>query len=84
MFYVYALKSLKDGSIYIGCTNNLRRRVEEHNKGEGKSTKHRAPFELIYYEAYKSEKDAKYREHNLKRFAVAHHHLKKRIANSLA
>ena len=84
MFYVYALKSLKDGSLYIGSTNDLKRRIAEHNKGEGMSTKKRSPFELVYYEAYKAEKDARYREHNLKRFAVAHYHLKKRIACSLA
>ena len=77
-------KVVKDGSLYIGYTNNLKRRIAEHNKGEGIATKHKAPLEMIYYEAYKSEKDAKYRERNLKRFAVAHHHLKKRIANSLA
>ncbi len=69
MFFVYILKSKKDDSIYIGYTNDLKRRVEEHNGGENKSTKFKAPFELVYYEAYKSQSDAKYRESNLKRFS---------------
>ncbi len=83
MFYLYILKSKKDGSIYIGHTNDLKRRFEEHNKGLSKYTKFKMPFELIYYEAYKSKADAKYREKNLKRFAQAYTQLKKRIKNSL-
>ena len=34
MFYVYVLKSRKNGSVYIGYTSNLRRRFEEHNNLE--------------------------------------------------
>ena len=83
MFYVYLLKSKKDGKTYIGYTNDLRRRLNEHNNLESKSTKSRAPFELIYYESYKSESDAKYREANLKHFAQAFSQLKRRIKNSL-
>jgi len=83
MFYVYILKSKKDNSIYIGYTNDLKRRFEEHNNLENKSTKHKAPFELVYYESYKSSSDAKYREKNLKRFANAYIQLKRRIKNSL-
>jgi len=44
MHYLYFLKSKKDGRLYIGITNNLRRRIEEHNKCENKSTAHRGPF----------------------------------------
>ncbi len=84
MFYVYVLKSRKDNSLYIGYTNDLKRRLEEHNGGKNKSTKFKTSFELIYYEAYKSESDAKYREKNMKRFAQAYSALKKRIKNSLA
>ena len=83
MFYVYVLKSKKDGSIYIGYTDDLKRRFREHNKGQNRSTKSKAPFEIIYYEAYKSKSDAKYRENNLKRFAQAYSHLKRRIRGSL-
>ncbi len=84
MFFVYILKSKKDNSIYIGYTSDLKRRFEEHNGGKNKSTKFKVPFELIYYEAYRSESDAKYRESNLKRFAQAYSALKGRIKNSLA
>ena len=55
MYYVYVLKSLKDGDLYTGSTNNLKRRFEEHNLGKEKSTRYRRPFELIYYEACKTD-----------------------------
>ncbi|MBI2630987.1 GIY-YIG nuclease family protein [Candidatus Nomurabacteria bacterium] len=62
MFYVYILKSLKDEKLYIGYSSDLRKRFKAHQGGEVKSTKPRRPFELIFYEAYKSMKDAKRRE----------------------
>lgn len=83
MFYVYIIKSKKDGELYIGSTNDLRKRFQEHNSGLNRSTKHRVPFELIYYEAYKSESDARKREHNLKLRANALSQLKRRISKSL-
>ena len=55
MFYVYILKSLKDKNLYIGSTNNLERRLKQHNNSEVFSTKSRVPFEIIYYEAYKQK-----------------------------
>ncbi|MDP3685036.1 MAG: GIY-YIG nuclease family protein, partial [Ignavibacteria bacterium] len=51
MYYVYVLKSLKDGNFYKGYTKDLKKRFEDHNKGKVESTKLRTPFELIYYEA---------------------------------
>ncbi|MDO8514062.1 MAG: GIY-YIG nuclease family protein [bacterium] len=83
MFYVYVLKSEKDGKLYIGHSNDLKRRLAEHNDGKSMSTKVRKPFKLVYYEAYASSSDAKYREHQLKRFSGATTHLRKRIKNSL-
>lgn len=83
MFFVYILRSQKDEKLYIGFTNNLRRRMQEHNSGLNRSTKFRRPLELIYYEAYKSEKDAKNREKNLKLFGRALGGLKRRISSSL-
>jgi putative endonuclease len=61
-FYVYVLKSLKKNFIYVGFTSDLKRRVEEHNSGSEFSTKPYTPFDLIHYEAYRNEKDAKRRE----------------------
>jgi putative endonuclease len=84
MFCVYVIKSQKNKSLYIGFTNNLRRRLAEHNKNQSDYTKNKGPYEVIYCEFYKSEKDAKVREENLKRFAQAYTELKKRIKNSLA
>ena len=66
MYYVYALKSLKDDKFYTGFTDNLERRIGEHNRGEEPSTKPRVPFELIYFEGCLNKKDAIAREKQLK------------------
>jgi len=84
MFYIYILKSQKDHNLYIGSTNNIERRIKQHNEGKVFSTKSRVPLEIIYYEAYKSESDARKREHNLKLRSRAHAQLKKRIEDSLS
>jgi putative endonuclease len=83
MFYMYVLKSKKDIELYIGSTNDLRKRLKEHNSGNVRSTKIRIPFELVYYEAYKAEKDAREREQNLKLRSRSFAQLKKRIVNSV-
>ncbi|MBI3632970.1 MAG: GIY-YIG nuclease family protein [Candidatus Vogelbacteria bacterium] len=63
MFYfTYVLKSLKDDRMYIGWTNNLRNRIESHNKGNVESTAERRPLQLIYYEACNSRDSAIKRE----------------------
>ena len=55
MFYAYVLKSEKNGILYYGSTDDLKRRFSEHNSGiGGKYTKDNKPFELLYYEAYKT------------------------------
>ena len=83
MFYVYVLKSSQDEELYIGSTNDLKRRVREHQNGESFSTKLRRPFELIYYEAYKNEHDARIREQALKLRGNARRFLKERMRGSL-
>ncbi|OGG74012.1 hypothetical protein A3A40_01360 [Candidatus Kaiserbacteria bacterium RIFCSPLOWO2_01_FULL_54_20] len=83
MFYVYMLMSRKDGKQYIGYTTDLKRRFSEHNEGKNFSTKSRVPFDLLYYEAYISQADAKQREHNLKSSAGATTALKRRLPTSL-
>ncbi len=60
--YVYLLSSLKSGKWYIGCTNNLRKRLNEHNIGEAGYTKGRGPFNLIYFEGCINKLDAFARE----------------------
>jgi putative endonuclease len=64
--YVYVLRSLKDRNFYTGYTTDLRQRVADHNAGKARTTRHRRPLELIYYEAYLLPKDAKARELFLK------------------
>ena len=83
MFYVYVIKSKKDRTLYIGLTQDLRKRFSEHNQGLSNYTKSHRPFALIYYEAYKSERDARMRERKLKQFKNSYTELKKRIKYSL-
>ena len=66
MHYVYLLLSDKDGKFYTGSTNNLKRRIYEHNSGNVRSTRNRRPLKLIYYEACLNDDDAKQREIYLK------------------
>jgi putative endonuclease len=63
MYYVYLLKD-KFGKIYIGYTNNLKRRLKDLARGRSKYLKSRRPIKLIYYEAYLSAEDAKKGEKN--------------------
>ncbi len=83
MFFVYILKSKKDKELYIAYTNDLRKRLKEHNLGLVRATKSRRPLHLVYYKAYASKHDATKREHNLKLRAKALRQLKNRIASSL-
>ena len=66
MFYNYVLQSKKDNQWYTGYTDDLRKRIEEHNKGLVYSTRKRRPFKVIYYETCVDERDAKMREQYLK------------------
>ncbi len=59
MWYVYILKSISTSFIYIGSTNDLKRRLGEHNNGLTQSTKHYAPFEMLAYVAVKTEAKAR-------------------------
>jgi len=80
MYYVYLLLSkIKTNQIYIGSTNNLDRRLKQHNQGKVFSTKPYLPWNLVYYEAYQNEQLAKLREKRLKHHGNAIRELKKRI-----
>jgi len=65
-YYVYLLKSLKNNSLYVGYTGDLRKRFAEHNRGKNFSTKPYCPWQLIHYEAYLDKQDAMRREKYLK------------------
>ena len=66
MFYIYVIKSKKNGSFYIGYTADLKNRLVEHNRGLNLSTKAYVPWEIIYYEACLNKSDANRREKYLK------------------
>ena len=77
MSYVYVLIDPKSQEIYIGFSNDLRRRIDEHA-----ASAHRG-WKLIYYEAYHSEEDARRREQRLKDHGNAVRQLKDRILDSI-
>lgn len=64
--YVYAIKSLKDGRIYVGMTSNVEKRLKEHNSGQTRSTKGYMPWVLFYSEIQITRVDARIREKFLK------------------
>ncbi len=66
MFYIYCLESLKDKGLYIGFTEDLKKRLVEHNRGLNFSTKRYIPWKVIYYEGCVEESDARRREKYLK------------------
>lgn len=65
-YYVYTLLSLRDNKLYTGFTTNLKNRLQQHARGEVKSTRDRRPLKLIHYEYFINEEDAKVREVFLK------------------
>ena len=64
--YVYVLKSLINDNLYIGMTDNLKRRLWEHNHGLSFSTKPYMPWQIIHFEGYINKKDSSRREKYLK------------------
>jgi putative endonuclease len=66
MFQVYILRSLKNGRFYTGSTDNVRRRIKEHNDGRSKATRYIRPFEVIHIEQFSSRAEAMQREKFLK------------------
>jgi putative endonuclease len=66
MYYVYILRSQRDGKLYTGYSANLKRRIQEHKQKKTHTTARMGKISLIYYEAFISEKDARDREKYLK------------------
>ncbi len=67
MYYVYIIQSLVDYSYYVGHTNDLDKRLDEHNKGKSKYTRHKVPWKLVYQEIFKTRGEAMKRENEIKR-----------------
>ena len=80
MYWVYFLYSKTKRSVYIGCTSNLKRRLETHRRGLVESTKNRKPLVLIYSERYTNLSLARRRENYLKSLYGARE--RKRIVNN--
>lgn len=78
MYFVYVLKSNKDKKLYYGFTQNLEKRLKEHNKGEVRSTKSRIPFDLVYFEKVDSLVNARKRERYFKT-GFGHKYIKNKI-----
>lgn len=66
MWYIYVLQSLVNERLYTGSTNNIERRLKEHNSGQSKYTSLTKPFKLVYSEEYLSRLEARKRELFLK------------------
>ncbi len=79
-YYVYVLQSEKDYNFYTGYTNDLKRRINEHNSGAVSSTKKRIPLKLIYWEGCLNQQDATKREKYLKT-AWGKRYIKNRLKN---
>jgi len=65
-YYVYVLRSLKDGQMYTGYTADLKNRLKLHQTAQVASTKNRLPVKLIYFEGCLNQQDATRREKYLK------------------
>lgn len=69
MNYTYIVRC-KDGTLYTGWTNNLEKRIKDHNAGKGaKYTKSRRPVVLAYYETFETKEEAMSREYAIKRLS---------------
>lgn len=66
MFYIYILKSQKNASFYIGFCKDIKKRVKQHNAGLVRSTKRYIPWNLMYSEIYKTLREARKRELQIK------------------
>ena len=66
MYFVYVLRSETHNRFYVGMTDNVERRVHEHNNGKTKSTKFYAPWDLVFVENFETRMEARKREKFLK------------------
>ena len=66
-YFMYILRSLKDGTYYVGSTQNLEERIERHNQGRSKFTKVKRPWKLVYHEEFADRSSAMKRESEIKR-----------------
>ena len=84
MYWVYILKSKMNDSLYVGYTHDIKKRLEEHEKGRSEATARYRPGKLVYLEGYASREDAMKREKNLKYYGKVYAQLKRRITRSIS
>lgn len=60
--FVYVLQSSVDGRTYVGSTDNLDRRLKQHNSGQVKSTRYRIPLKVLFTEEFSTLSEARARE----------------------
>ncbi|MFQ6032748.1 MAG: GIY-YIG nuclease family protein [Candidatus Zixiibacteriota bacterium] len=65
-FFLYILQSQKNGKYYIGITKDIETRLDQHNRGVGKSTRSSRPWRLVYTEEYNTWSEAARREREIK------------------
>lgn len=68
MFYTYIIQSVTTRKHYIGSTENINKRLDQHNSGKTKSIKNNWPFVLIYSEVYNTRQEAYRREKEIKSY----------------
>ncbi|MBI2626803.1 MAG: GIY-YIG nuclease family protein [Parcubacteria group bacterium] len=84
MYCIYLIQHSVTKQIYIGLTNDLKRRLYEHNASQQKATKRKiGEWVLVYAEAYRNKTDAQIRERKLKQHGSNKRWLKDRIKYSL-
>jgi putative endonuclease len=84
MYYVYLMLEQKSKRIYIGYTSDLKQRIAKHQIGKACQTTRSGNWQLVYYEAFCTKKDALKRERKLKYHGMTKRKLFERLSESLA
>jgi putative endonuclease len=71
LFRIYVLRSLQSKRYYVGSSEDVEKRLQEHNAGKSKSTRVGAPWELIHTESFKTRSEAVLRERQIKARGIA-------------
>ena len=82
MYYVYVLRSKVKPRFYTGMTQDVSKRLHEHNNGKTKSTKGYRPWDLCFFEEYKTRLEARAREKYLKS-GIGREYIKNKWTHSL-